>query len=230
MTTSAPTSLADAVKAAIQYNLSNIHTAMPAQIVSYDFTTQKASVQPTVNKQWTDGSTSKMPIINEVPVIFPSAGGASVSFPVLAGDTCLLVVCERSITEWLLAGGLANPADPRKLDLTDAVCIPGLIPFNGTFPNRDNNTDFIIEYAGSSIIITQLGAIKINTATTLALGTPAVELIDQLITVFTSEQLAFAALGIDPGLQSATKTACLNAGTACGTAIAALTTIKGTLP
>jgi hypothetical protein len=203
---------------------------MPARIVSYDFTTQKASVQPTVNKKWTDGTTSEMPIINEVPVIFPSAGGASVSFPVLAGDTCLLVVCERSITEWLLSGGLATPLDPRKLDLTDAVAIPGLIPFNGQFPNRTNNTDFLIEYAGASITITELGAIKINTATTLALGTPAVELIDQLITVFTAEQAAFAKLGIDPGLLTATKTDCLAAALACTTAVAALNTIKGTLP
>ena len=226
MTTSAPTSLADAVKAAIQYNLNNIHTAMPAQILSYDFTTQKASVQPTVNKQWTDGTTSRMPIINEVPVIFPSAGGASVSFPVLAGDTCLLVVCERSITEWLLAGGLATPSDPRKLDLTDAVAIPGLIPFNGTFPVRTNNTDFIIEYGGSSITITQNGDIKINTASTIALGKPGNELIANLISAITDIGLAMAKIASEGvGLTQTT-----TAAATCATVAGQLTIIDGVLP
>jgi hypothetical protein len=199
MTTS-PVSMADAIRNAILYQLNGIHTTMPGQIISYDFTTQKASVQPTINKVWTDETISQMPVLENVPVIFPESGGASITFPVVVGDTCLILVCERSITEWLLNGGIQSPNDPRKLDLTDAVAIMGLKPFNAVFPPRTNNTDLVINFAGSTITITNTGAIKIDTATSIALGTPAVELINQLFTVFT-------ALMADPALWALLTTA-----------------------
>jgi len=186
--TSNPVSLVDAVRNVVLYNLANIHTAMPGQVVSYDFTTQKADIQPTINKQWTDGTTSPMPILHGVPVIFPCAGGASLSFPVLVGDPVLLVVCERSITEWLFSGGQVTPIDPRKLDITDAVAIPGLLPFNSNFPARGDGTSLILQYAGSKIEITSTGAVIVKTATSLAMGTPTNELINQLFTVFTALQ------------------------------------------
>ena len=233
MTTS-PVSLPDAVRNAILYQLANIHTAMPAQIVSYDFTTQKASVQPTINKKWTDGTTSIMPIISSVPVIFPSSGGATISFPVGIGDSCLLVVCERSITEWLQEGGLQTPADPRKLNLTDAVAIVGLKPFNANFPARANNTDLIIDYAGSSITITATGAIKINTASNVAIGTNAIELLQQISDSLAAISTAFNALATDatlaPNLLPGTIVDLAAAATAANTSDTNINLIKGTLP
>src|SRR5690606_8963428 len=83
------TSLTDAVKYAIDFNLANVHTCLPAQIISYDYQKQKAQVKPVISKRWTDGNFSEMPIINGVPVIFPSSGGASLTFPVKEGDFCL---------------------------------------------------------------------------------------------------------------------------------------------
>ena len=182
--TSGATTLPDAIRQAILYQLNNIHTALPAQFVSYDYTTQKATVQPTLNKVWADGTTTQLPEMVNVPVIFPNSGGASITFPINQGDTCLLVMLERSMDDWISQGGLVNPNDPRTFDLSDAVAIPGLLPFNSTFPTRTNNTDLILQYAGSSITITNTGAIKINTASTLALGTAGNELINQLNTFF----------------------------------------------
>jgi Phage protein Gp138 N-terminal domain len=219
MTTS-PVTLTDAVRNAILYNLNGIHTSFPAEIVTYDYVTQSASVQPTINKSWTDGTFTPMPILSNVPVIFPASGGASITFPVNTGDTCLIVCCERSIDEWLSTGGLVDPRDPRKLNLTDAVAIMGLVSFSGTFPPRTNNTDAIFTYAGSSITITNTGAIKINTATTLALGQPTNELINQLNTFFT-------ALAADTNFTGLIKTATL---TALTLLIANLTALDGTLP
>ena len=225
MTTGA-TSISDAIRYAILYQLSNIHTALPGQIVSYDFTTQKASIQPTINKVWSDGTKIPLPILENVPVIFPESGGASITFPVLPGDTCLIIFAERSIDEWKTNGGLVNPVDPRKFDFTDAVAIMGLKPFNASFPPRTNNTDLVINFAGSSISITPTGAIKINTASTLALGTPTVELINQLITVITSIEAAMTRLFTDGDGIPETGAAA----TACQTFVLNLTSIDGTLP
>lgn len=224
--TVSPVSLPDAVRLAILSQLNNIHTALPGQIVSYDYTTQKATIQPTVSKAWTDGTSTVMPILNSVPVIFPQAGGASLTFPVNVGDPCLILCCERSIDEWLASGNVGKPADPRKFALSDAVAIMGLMPFNSTFPTRSNNTDLILEYAGSAITITSTGAVKINTATTLALGKPDNELINQLLTVLTKIGLAFAKLqSTGVGTPETGQAA-----TACTTAVTNLTALDGTLP
>jgi hypothetical protein len=172
-----PVTLNDAVIAAVDYRLNNVHTAMPASIVSYEFQTQKASVQPLLNKVWTDGTTTPFPVLENVPVIFPRSGGAGLTFPVNSGDTCLLLFIERSTDLWLTQGGQVNPDDPRKFDLSDAVAIMGLFPFtvNST---ADNNTDLILTYAGSTVRIKQGGAIVIESAATVALGTTTTEVLN----------------------------------------------------
>lgn len=165
MTTGA-TTLPDAIRFAILAQLNNIHTAMPGQIISYDFTTQMATIQPCINKRWVTGAINQMPVLQNVPVIFPNSGGASLTFPVNAGDTCLLVFCERSIDDWksngVNANGVVTPSDPRKLDLSDGVAFVGLKPFNSAFPPRTNNTDLLLNYAGSSVTIQPNGTILIG--------------------------------------------------------------------
>ena len=177
-----PVTLNDAIKAAIDYKLNNVHTALPASIISYDYTTQKASVQPLLNKSWTSGSnvnpannnaanelSTPMPVLDNVPVIFPRAGGGGLTFPVVSGDTCLLVFIERSTDLWLTVGGQVTPDDNRKFDLSDAVAIMGLFPFTQT-STADNNTDMVLTYAGSLLRIKANGAVVIETANTVAIG------------------------------------------------------------
>jgi hypothetical protein len=156
-----PETISEAVRAAILYQLCNINTALPGIIVSYDYTQQRASIQPAINKLYTDGTTQALPILNNVPVIFPASGGASISFPVSVGDTCLVVFAQRSIDNWKLQGGQVTPFDPRKLDLSDGMAIVGLNPFNKVAPAQ-NNTDLQISYQGSTITIKHGGNISID--------------------------------------------------------------------
>ncbi len=187
-----PNTMTDAIRNAILYQLSNIHTAFPARIVDYDYTIKQAVVQPLINKVYTDrtivpategvtadGPIQAMPLLNNVPVIFPFASGASITFPVNKGDYCLVICCERAIDLFLTFGGQVTPNDPRKLDLSDAVAIMGLLPFTETSP-ADNNTDFLISYAGSKIRIKPTGAVVIETSSTIAIGTPITEVLDVL--------------------------------------------------
>lgn len=184
-----PITLNDAIKAALDYRLNNLHTCLPAEIISYDFTTQKALVQPLLNKVWASGSNSTptngqsanmlstpMPVLDNVPVVFPRSGGAGLTFPVNSGDTCLLVFCERSLDLWLTVGGQVNPDDNRKFDLSDAIAIMGIFPFNES-STAENNNDVLLTYADSKIRIKQNGAILIETASTVAIGTSTNELL-----------------------------------------------------
>lgn len=172
-----PVSLNDAVKAVVGYRLNNLHMAMPAAIISYDYNVQKASVQPLLNKVWTDGTITPYPILENIPVVFPRAGGGGITFPVIEGDTCLLLFIERSIDLWKTIGGQVSPNDSRKFDLSDAVAIMGLFPFNQT-STADNNTDMLLTYANSKIRIKQNGDIVIESASNIAIGTSTTELLN----------------------------------------------------
>lgn len=172
-----PVTLNDAVTAVVDYRLNNVHTAMPGSIVDYDYTKQKASVQPLLNKVWTDGTNTPFPVLENVPVIFPKSGGAGLTFPVLAGDTCLLLFIERSTDLWLTVGGQVNPDDRRKFDLSDAVAIMGLFPFTET-STSNNNTDVLLTYKNSYITIKESGDIVINTSGKVAIGNSTTEVLD----------------------------------------------------
>jgi len=174
-----PVTMTDAIRLAILYQLNNIHTALPGAIISYDYTTQKASIQPLLNKVWADGTTTPMPVLDNVPVIFPRAGGASLTFPGAEGDTCLLLFIERSIDQWLEVGGQVSPQDPRKMSLSDAVAIMGLYPFSEASP-ATNNDDLLLTYNGSSFRIKKSGDIVIETSSKVAIGTSVVELLQQI--------------------------------------------------
>src|SRR5260221_1425628 len=160
---SSPISLCDAVRQVFLYHQNNIHVSLPAVIVDYDFTKQKATVQPLLNKAWADGTNTPMPKLENVPVIFPRSGGASLTFPVNAGDTCLLIFIERSTDLWLTVGGQVTPDDQRKFDLSDGVAIMGLFPFVEN-SQAANNDDVLLSYSGSDIRIQKNGDIQIKTS------------------------------------------------------------------
>jgi hypothetical protein len=169
--------MTDAMRQAVLFQLYDVHTALPGQIISYDYTTQKAVIQPCLKKSYLDGTTQEMPILNNVPVIFPRAGEASLTFPVVPGDTCLLLFIERSTDLWKSVGGIVAPNDPRKFDLSDAVAIMGLMPFTENSLS-DNNEDVLLTYKGSNIRIKASGDIQIETASKVAIGNTSAEVLD----------------------------------------------------
>jgi len=153
----------DVIRQAISYELTGIHTCLPASIVSYDYTKQKATVQPLLKKPYVTGGES-LPEIPNVPVIFPKGGGFSMHFPLNAGDVVLLLFSERSIDQWLNRGGEILPLDPRKFDLSDAIAIPGLMPFSETSPAEDN-TNFTLKIGSGTIKVQPSGKFLFNGAT-----------------------------------------------------------------
>ena len=134
----------------VSHKIAEMHICMPAKIISYDFTTRKASVQPSLNQKFSDDEILVLPIIHNVPVMQPSSGGASINFPVKSGDNVLLIFSERSLEQWLQDGKQSAPDDPRQNNLTDAVAHIGLNPFN-VISSAENNDDLLIAYDGSKI-------------------------------------------------------------------------------
>ena len=157
-----PTNLTQVLQIAIDNALTRISTCMPGRVVSYDYATKAAEVQPLINRLWSDGSSSPMPIITDVPVVWPCTAGASLTMPINAGDGVLLLFADRSLDLWLSKGGQVTPDDGRKHDLADCIAIPGLWPFT-VQSLAENNDDVLLTYAGSKIRLTKAGNVEIET-------------------------------------------------------------------
>lgn len=190
------TTIEQAIRLGVKGILNVTHTVFPGVIISYDYTTQKAIVQPSLRKvyQTKDAQgnplVQDMPILNNLPVVFPRAGGSSISFPINAGDRVLVMCAERSLDQWILSNDdQVTPQDPRQFHLSDAFCLPGLYPFSDPLP-LENNDDFVISHSGATMTIRPNGDIiiegagKIAIAGTGLLGTK--ELLDELVTLLNS--------------------------------------------
>lgn len=119
----------------------NMYTALPAVVrdVSTFGSTQTVDVKPLVRKLYRDGVVLETPVILDVPVVFPSGGGGSLTFPVAKDDTVLLLFSMRSLDEWLNGDGSEiTPLTTRQFNITDAIAIPGLFPKSA---NLEPNTD-----------------------------------------------------------------------------------------
>lgn len=113
----------------IDNRLKQIHTSLPGIIQSYDPVKNTATVQPCIKRIWVTSESSKtlpLPVISDVPVIFPTGGGFSLTFPVAPGEECLLVFLERAMDYWYKDGGIQAPSNFRMHHLSDAVALVGL--------------------------------------------------------------------------------------------------------
>lgn len=99
----------------------------------------KVTVQPTERMKITVGQDIRylaLPEINDVPVILPFAQSAGflLTLPLKPGDTGLIIVADKDITNFMNSGEINDPpigSDPdvsnvRKRSITDVIFIPGL--------------------------------------------------------------------------------------------------------
>jgi hypothetical protein len=150
--------------------MADIHTCMPGKVEAYDYASQKATVTPLLRRAFLDGSQVAHEPIPGVPVIFPSSSVASMTFPIKAGDTILLVFSEKSLERWLPAGGTADTTVNRHHSLGDAIAIPGLFPLNHS-SDAPNNDDLQVKLGTQKITIKENGDIEIGNANLKALLT-----------------------------------------------------------
>ena len=123
----------EALRAAIKAATDTLQVAIPGRVESYDASKIAVDVQPLIRRGYVDEEGARqvedLPVVPDVPLVFPGAGANRITFPVSAGDTVLLIVCGFSIDKWLSDGGLVDPIDDRRHALIDAVAIPGLRAF-----------------------------------------------------------------------------------------------------
>lgn len=109
----------------------DIRVAAPATTLSYDPSTQRATVELGFRPvEATDsGEELEDPIkLYNVPVSFPRASAGYIALPLAAGggDTGMLVFSDRALANWLSTGGTTDPINGRTHSLADGVFFPGI--------------------------------------------------------------------------------------------------------
>lgn len=122
----------DILQQALDNHQSRVWTALPARVQDYSPTTQRVSAQPLVPVAYYDEDDERhvepLPVIGDVPVMFPGCGPYRMTWPVALGDLGLLIFTSCSLDRWLEGDGraVADPVEERRNHLSDAVFVPGI--------------------------------------------------------------------------------------------------------
>lgn len=171
-----------------------IKVAMPGIIQSFDPDTVTAVVQPGLRcvQNNNDGTTTttEYPLLVDVPVVFPRGGGCTLTFPVKAGDECLLIFSDRCIDFWWQSGGVQEPVDTRQHDLSDAFAIVGPqsqakkisgISMAGAQLRTDDGAAYVEVAAGHKITVQTPGKLTANAQGGTEITSPEIKLTGNVI-------------------------------------------------
>jgi hypothetical protein len=141
-------SLREFVESKVDKRLVGVRVALPARVTSYDAKRQCVDAAPEIGQAYFEGGEripEDLPIVTDVPVMFPGSGSFRVTFPIAVGDIVLLVFASSSIARWKVTGKGGDPGDDRHHRLSDAIAIPGLISLASR--PTDAPTDAVVVHA-----------------------------------------------------------------------------------
>jgi hypothetical protein len=171
----------ESLRLALENSQSQIWTAMPAIVQAVNLTAQTLSVQPSIQGVTSnpDGSTQavNMPLLVDVPIVWPRAGGFALTFPVAVGDEVLVVFASRCIDAWWQGGGVGAPAEARMHDLSDGFAILAPTSQPKRFSNVSSTNVQLRDTAGTTYVeITPDGKARVVGASSIDVTAPTINL------------------------------------------------------
>lgn len=170
----------ESLRLALEAERAGIWTALPAIVVAANLAAQTVSAQPTIQGTITgpDGVARNvnLPLLVDVPIVWPRAGGFALTFPVAAGDEVLIVFASRCIDSWWQSGGIGAPAEVRMHDLSDGFAILAPTSQPKRLGGVSSSNVQLRDSAGSTFVeITPSGAVNIVAATSINLTAPSIK-------------------------------------------------------
>ncbi len=127
----------EALRVALESHQAKIWTALPGIIQSFNSAAMTCTIKPAISTTARDATGNlrvvEIPVLLDCPVVFPSGGGCTLTFPIQAGDECLIVLASRCIDGWWSLGDVRPQAEFRMHDLSDGFAIPGPKSIPNTF-------------------------------------------------------------------------------------------------
>lgn len=106
----------------------DIRCCIPGIIQSYNANNNTAEIQPAIREEvvneYNSVSYVNLPLLINVPIVFPSTKLGGVRFTLEQGDECLVVFSDLSYDNFWTSGNVQNPIEVRRHDLSDGIAIP----------------------------------------------------------------------------------------------------------
>lgn len=171
----------ESLRLALESAQAQIWTAMPGVVTAVDPTKQTVSVQPTIQgtteKPNGDTTNVNLPLLVDVPLMFPRAGGFALTFPVKAGDEVLVVFGCRCIDSWWQSGGVGAPAEARMHDLSDGFAILAPTSQPKKLSNVSSANVQLRDETGTTFLeVTPGGKIKLTATSELEMVAPTIKM------------------------------------------------------
>lgn len=150
----------------------------PATVSVLIATNEYMLMSPTGDTLNVSTESQQLAQLSDVPILVPSAGGWSLTFPIQAGDECLVVFADTQLDVWFQNGGLNNnPMNQRRHSLSDGVAVFGLRSAKTGLTNystssaqlRSDDGSVVIDLAGNQVTITAPNVV-INTSTNVTIN------------------------------------------------------------
>lgn len=122
--------------------LQGIDDMLPARVMSYDRTSNRATIQPVVAMVSTAGAQVQRAQIASVPVLLLGGGGHMLSFNLKAGDFGWLKANDRDTSLFLQSFGDGGPNTHRMHSFEDAMFIPDAMRNFVIDPEDEENAVF----------------------------------------------------------------------------------------
>jgi hypothetical protein len=184
--------LAEFFNHALESRLIDFHTATIGKVQHYNIDKQTVDVVPQIRRlvESDEGETvaESLPILPDVPVLFPRANSFFFSVPIKPGDFVQLIFNERSIQAWLQEGRECAPDNTETHGFHGAVALPGVYPLARALHDVHANNLVIGKDQGPQIHVSddfvQLG--KENPGDFVALASKVLSELKTMIRVFNS--------------------------------------------
>jgi Phage protein Gp138 N-terminal domain len=109
-------------------------------------------IKPDGSKIW-----KEYPLFTDVPIVILGGNDSLLTFPVLAGQECLLLFNDRELDEWWANGGINSFNAERYHSFSDAIALIGLRSQATKFSNYDNNSVTLQYNTNNKIFINDNG-------------------------------------------------------------------------
>jgi hypothetical protein len=123
--------LAAVITDGVRAHLNELMTATVGKVTAYNPLFDTVDVLPMILRPFSqDGETvhEELPILPDIPIVWPRAGGYILHMPIAQGDTVLLVFSHDCTDGWRETGAQSAPGDLRRHSLSNAVAVPGVFP------------------------------------------------------------------------------------------------------
>ena len=172
----------EALRMAFDGRLSSLWVSIPGIITKVNFDKMTLEVQPaiqgTIEDQYGKFKNVNLPVLVDVPFIFPSAGGFTLTFPIAIGDEVLVIFASRCIDSWWQSGGIGVPLEQRMHDLSDGFAILGPKSQPNIITNISATNCQLRNNLGDTFLeITPMGKVQIMATSEIDLTAPNIKLI-----------------------------------------------------